>query len=244
MLVETGISYAQRETYPLSGLEGTLWQLPTIGVNVGLSSIADFQITGGPYNRPSITSRRSAPLASLVSANDQTTHDVDDLTVATKIRLMSETARRPAVGVRFSVRLPNAKHASGLGQDTTDFSATALTGTTLAGVRVVGNVGVTIMSEPLDAMKQNDLVIYGLSFGRALPGHVELVADLNGRWSTRPGIAPVGTETRGVMTLGGRYRPRGPVRWDAAAFWGLTSVGPTFGLTAGVTYLFRAFALP
>src|SRR5712692_10234370 len=97
VLVETGISYAQRETYPLSGLEGTLWQLPTIGVSVGLSPIADFQITGGPYNRLSITRRRSAPLGSLVSANDQTTHDVDDITIATKIRFVSEAARRPAL---------------------------------------------------------------------------------------------------------------------------------------------------
>src|SRR5712692_2109629 len=168
VLVETGVSYAQQAVYPLSGLEGTLWQLPTIGVNVGLSAIADVQITGGPYNRLSITSRRSAPLASLVSANDQTTHDVEDLTIGTKVRLVAEAARRPAVGVRFSVRLPNAKHPSGLGQDTTDFSATVLTGTTLAGLRVVSNVGFTIMSEPLNSMKQNDVVTYGLSLDRVL----------------------------------------------------------------------------
>src|SRR6516225_5348810 len=47
VLVEGWLSGASDITYPQSGLKGNLWQLPVLGVNVGLSSIADLQITGG-----------------------------------------------------------------------------------------------------------------------------------------------------------------------------------------------------
>src|SRR4030081_2241196 len=85
VLVEAGVGYARDIFYPLSGLRGTLWQVPVIGIDVGVGPIADFQITGGPYNRLSITERRSAPLSTLVTATGSTTHAVEDITVGTKI---------------------------------------------------------------------------------------------------------------------------------------------------------------
>src|SRR5882724_11150113 len=158
VMVESGVTYARDEFYPLSGLQGNLWQLPVLGFVVGLSTIADVQLTAGPYNRLDITDRRPAPLAGLVAATSQTTHAVEDIVIGTKIRLAPETLQRPSIGFQFRVRLPNAKHESGLGQDTTDFSASLLSGKTIASARVVANVGFTIMSEPLDAAKQNDVV--------------------------------------------------------------------------------------
>jgi hypothetical protein len=243
VLVEAGISNARDVLYPLSGLRGNLWQLPVIGLNVGLSPIADLQITGGPYDLLSITGRSNAPLASLVTATGASTHAVDDLAIGAKILLLPEVPGRPGVGFRFSVRLPNAKHESGLGQDTTDFSASLLAGKTVASLRVVGNVGFTIMSEPLDPNKQNDVLTYGLSLTRPAGHQVDLVADINGRASTRNGVAPIGTESRGTVTIGGRYT-RGATRFDAAAFFGLTAIDPTIGVKIGVTYVFTAFSLP
>jgi hypothetical protein len=243
VLVEAGVSYARGLLYPLSGLEGNLWQLPVIGLDVGLSPIADLQITGGPYDRLSITDRRAAPLASLVSATGPATHDVDDLAIGAKVRVVPETMKRPGFGFRFSVRLPNAKHKSGLGQDTTDFSASLLAGKTIAALRVAGNIGFTIMSEPLNSIKQNDVITYGLSVAQQIGHAAALVGDVNGRWSARNGIPPIGTESRGIVTAGGRYT-RGSIRLDAGAFVGLTSVDPTIGLTTGFTYVFKAFTLP
>src|SRR5579862_3911976 len=151
VLVESGVTYERSLFYPLSGLTGNLWKMPVLGIDVGIGPIADLQITGGPYDRLAITSRQPAPLASLITATGDTTHAVDDITIATKIRVVPEAASRPAVGLRFAVRLPNAKHESGLGQDTTDFSASLLAAKTLGALRVVGNGGFAIMSEPLDA---------------------------------------------------------------------------------------------
>jgi hypothetical protein len=243
VLIEGGIDLAHNQEYPLSGLKGNLWRLPTIGISVGLSSIAELQIDGGPYDVLTITERRPAPLASLVTATGTSTHAVDDIMIGTKIRLAPETVSRPSFGFRFATRLPNAKHESGLGQDTTDFYASILSAKTVQSIRIVGNLGFAIMSEPLDSTKQNDVLTYGASFARAMTTATELVGELNGRVSTRNGIAPIGTESRGTLKLGGRYT-RGAVRFDGGVFFGLTTVDPTIGLTAGFTYVFDAFKVP
>jgi len=243
VLIEGGISGAHGMMYPLSGLEGNLWQLPVLGVDVGISSIADLQITAGPYRYLSITSREPAPLAGLVTATGDSTHAVEDITFGAKIRLAGETERRPSFGFRFTTRLPNSKHRSGIAQGTTDFGASLLAGKTVQSVRVVGNIGYVIMSEPLDAAKQNDVLTYGLSFARALTQRAEIVAELNGWASTRNGIAPIGTESRALLKFGGRFT-QGPVRLDAGVFVGLHDIDPTIGFTTGVTYVFNAFTLP
>src|SRR5690349_24532793 len=64
VLVEGGIDVAHNQQYPVSGLKGNLIRFPTIGISVGLSSIAELQIDGGLYNRLNITDRVSAPLSS------------------------------------------------------------------------------------------------------------------------------------------------------------------------------------
>jgi hypothetical protein len=243
VLLEGGVSAARDVTYPASGLKGTFWQLPVLGVNVGLSSIADLQITGGPYNYLSITSRQPAPLSGVLDVTGDSTQSVEDITIGAKIRLTPETTRIPSFGFRFTTRLPNASRRSGIGQDTTDFGASLLAAKTVQSVRVVGNVGWVIMSEPLDATRQNDVLIYGLSFARAVTNRTEIVGEVNGRASVRNGVAPVGTESRGRLKLGGRFT-QGPVRFDGALFFGLNAVDPTIGVTTGATYIFNAFRIP
>ena len=51
VLVEGGIDYAHAQEYPVSGLSGNLWRIPTLGVSVGLSSIAELQIDGALHDR-------------------------------------------------------------------------------------------------------------------------------------------------------------------------------------------------
>jgi hypothetical protein len=244
VLVEGWISAVNDVTYPQYGLKGNLWQLPVLGVNVGLSSIADLQITGGPYNFMSIESRDpAAPLADVVTATGDSTHSVEDIRIGAKIKLVPEGEWRPGIGFRFSTRLPNASRKSGIGQDTTDFGASLLFGKTIESIRVVGNIGWVSMSQPLDGTRQNDELVYGLSFARAVTTQTEIVGEVYGRASVEAGIAPIGTVSRGLLKLGGRFT-QGPVRIDAAVFWGLNSVDPTVGFTAGATYVFNAFKLP
>ena len=243
VLIEGGIDYAHDQHYAVSGLEGNLWRLPTLGVSVGLSSIAELQIDGGPFDRLGITGRKAAPLSKSLTVTGDSTSDVDDIFIGMKIRLLSETARRPAIGFRFATKLPNSRSRTGLGLNTTDFYASLLGAKTVESIRIVGNIGVGILADPIDGTRQNDDLTYGLSFARAMTQRSELVGDLNGRVSTRTGDPFPGTESRGVLKLGGRYT-RGSIRLDAGALVGLTSVDPTLAFTAGFTYVFNAFTLP
>jgi hypothetical protein len=244
ILLEGGLDWAHNAQYPASGLEGDLLRIPTIGLSFGISSIAEFQVDGGLHDRLTIKARdAAAPLASLVTATGDSTTDIEDVIVGTKIRLLPEGTRRPAFGLRFATRLPNASNESGLGLDTMDFYASLLGAKTVESIRVVANVGAGILSDPVQGNHQNDVFLYGLSFARAMTQHAELVGELNGRVSARSGEAFPGTESRGLLKLGGRFT-QGSVRLDGGVFFGLTSVDPTIGFTGGFTYVFNAFTVP
>jgi hypothetical protein len=241
-LLQIGAAVSRGDDYPLSGLRGNLSQLSLLGLTIGLGAMADLQITGGPYDYLQITEHNAAPLTRLLSVpGASSAHDVDDIVVATKIRWVSEASSWPSVGSRLSVRLPNSKHHSGLGQDTTDFSAALLVGKSVAAWRMVGNIGATIMTEPIDSTSQNDVLTYGVSLARRLLRDVEVVGEVNGRKSTRRGTAPPGTESRSVARAGARIG-HGTMRLDVGAGVGLATIDPSFTATAGVTFLFKASA--
>jgi hypothetical protein len=244
LLIEGGIDRAQDVQYPVSGLRGDLWRAPTIGLSFGLSSIAELQIDGGLFDTLSITSRNpAAPLASLLTVTGDSTHDFEDAIVATKIRLLSETPERPAFGIRFSTKLPDASNESGLGTDSMDFHILLLGAKTVESIRVVGNLGVGILSDPIVGNRQNDVLMYGLSFARAMTQAAEVVGEVNGRLSVRSGEPFPGTESRGVLKVGARYT-HASVRFDGGVYFGLTTIDPSIGFTVGFTYVFNAFQVP
>jgi len=110
-------------------------------------------------------------------------------------------------------------------------------------LRIVGNLGVGILGIPTRANAQNDVLTVGLSLARALTASVEVVGEFNGRFDTRSGPPPPGTENRGVVQIGARVA-RGPLRLDAAVLAGVTARDPGLGVSAGITYVFRAFRVP
>jgi hypothetical protein len=244
VLIEGGFDVQRDVFYPASGLEGNLLRLPTLGVSFGLSSIAELQIDGGFYNRLAVTGREPAPLSGMLDFSGDHTTDVEDIVVATKLRLLSEAAGRPAIALRLATRLPNAGNESGLGLDTTDFFASALIGKTVQSVRIVGNAGLGILGDPTRGDRQNDVLTYGVSFARAVRQGVEVVGEVNGRWATASDAAtPPGTESRAAMRVGGRIT-RGTVRVDAGVIVGMTAEDPGIGFTAGLTWVFRGFTVP
>jgi hypothetical protein len=242
LLFETGLDYESDAKYPLSGLTGNLLAVPTFGVSIGLSSIAELQVDGGLYQRLTITSQAPAPLSSLLDFSGDHTTSVKDLILATKVRMLGEKGNRPSLGLRFATRLPNASNESGLGRDTTDFTAAFLIGKTVQSLRVVGNIGVLILEDPLTIASQDDLLVYGLSLARALAGGLEVVGELTGRANFAE-TTSVGAEDRGTLRVGGRYT-RGAVRVDGAFMLGMTPRDPDYGVTAGLTWVFDAFTVP
>jgi hypothetical protein len=244
ILFEAGVDYSQDMFYPASGLKGNLWRVGTFGFNFGVSSIAEIQLKGGLRDHLAITSRSLAPLSDMLTipAGELTTGDFPDATIGAKVRFSSETASRPSMAVKFSTRLPNEGNESGLGLDTFDFNFNLAIAKTVQSSRIVGNVGFGILADPVRGDSQNDVLNYGLSVAHAVKTGVELVAEVNGRANTRSGTPPIGTESRSVMRIGGRFT-QGPVRLDAAFLAGITDHDPTWGFTAGLTWVFKAFTV-
>jgi len=242
LLFEAGLDYEKDAEFPLSGLTGNLFSVPNIGVSVGLSSIAELQIDGGLYQRLTITGQEPAPLTPVLDFTGDRTSSVRDIFIGTKIRILSEQPGRPAIGFRFSTRLPNASNESGLGNDTTDFTASVLVGKTIQSIRFVGNVGFLILEDPLEAASQDDLLTYGFSLARALAEGFEVVGEINGRANFAETTA-LGAEDRGLLRLGARYT-RGSVRVDGGFMLGLSPRDPDFGFTTGLTWVIDAFRVP
>src|SRR5215213_6268608 len=214
ILFEGGFDVQKDLFYPVSGLEGNLLRAPTLGLSFGLSSIAELQIDGGLYNRLTVTNRHAAPLSSMLDFTGDRTSDVEDVVVATKIRLLSETPGRPALGVRFATKLPNASNENGLGLDTTDFYATVLMGKTVRSIRLVGNAGLGILGDPTRGDRQGDVLQYGFSVARAVRQGLEVVGEINGRYQpTDDAAAPPGTDSRAAMRVGGRITHK-TIRFD------------------------------
>jgi len=244
LLLEGGLDYGGDVEYSASGLEGRLLRFPTLGISVGVSSIAEIQIDGGLWNHLRITNRDpSAPLAGMVTATGDHTNDVQDIVIGTKIRIIPEGVYSPSWGFRFATRLPNASNESGLGLDTTDYYASVLGAKTINRVRIVGNLGLGILGDPTRGDRQNDVLTYGASFARALTNDLEAVGEVNGHVDVRNGEPLPGTESRSIVRLGARYT-FGEWRADGAMLFGLTASDPGFGVTFGVTYVFHAFNVP
>lgn len=243
MLVEAGFDYMRDVDYPASGLKGHLRRFPLIGISLGIGDVGEIQMDGGLYNQLSITERRDAPLAHMLVVPGETTWDVEDLVVGTKVRLVSEGVSRPSIALRSATKLPMASNEEGLGLDTMDFYSSLLVAKTVQSVRLVGNIGLGILGDPTRGDRQNDVLTYGVSFARAISQNGEVVGEINGRKDTRLDDPPPGTESRSMLRLGARYTV-GTWRADAALLFGLLAADPGFGVAAGFTYVFNAFSTP
>jgi hypothetical protein len=241
VLVEGGVEYGRSAEIPIYGLEGNLWQVPSLGVSFGLGWITELQFDSG-YTRFDVEGRGPGPLVDVLDFTGDTTSAVRDVVIATKVRLLEERSGRPSLGVRFATKLPNVSNETGLGTDMTDFAATVLIAKTVRSVRAVGNIGFAILGDPTRTATQHDPLIYSFSMARALTTGTEVVGELEGRWLPSDEDAP-GAENAATLRGGARYTYR-TARLDAALIVGLTDVNPGFGFTAGVTWVFQAFRAP
>ncbi len=243
ILIEAGLDYNRDVYLPVSGLRGNVFTVPTLGVSLGVSSIAEIQMHIGGYQQMAITDRvPTAPFAHLLQLDGDTTDDLEDMHVGAKVRLLSETASRPAIATRFSTRLPNAGNESGLGKDMQDFETSVLFAKTVQSVRVVGNVGLLMIGNPTRPAAQDDLLFYNLSVARAVSDAAEVVGEFVGRANFARTTTP-GAEDRGLLRFGARYTYAG-VRVDGGILLGLSPRDPEIGVTAGFTWVFNAVTIP
>jgi len=238
MRIEAGIDFVQRAKYPVSGLTGDLTRAGVIGITIGLAPNVEVQLEGVAKNFLSINSRGPSAIPLNVPPGANSTNDVGDFTLWTKIKLRNETAAWPSIGFRFGVQLPNSNQGRGIGLNQTNAYGQVLFGKKFgqdARVNTFGNLGIAILTAPTGLFSQNDVLTYGLAGIVRLNRQFSLAGEVNGRANTRPGSGPLGTESQGEARLGMQVRASG-LRFDFAGIKGLTKLSPRSGLTVGVTY--------
>jgi hypothetical protein len=235
ILLEGGFSFESDQAFPLGVVEGDVRRLASFGVSVGISPTAEIQIDGGLLQRLDVTGRPVAVGPTRFEVADRTS-GVEDFIVATKIRLAQEGASRPALGIRFGTKLPTADPEKGIGLGTTDFFASLLLAKTVQSVRTVGNVGLIVLGNPETPRDPATTLGFGVSVARALTNEFEVVGEVNGQLTPFEKIVPIGLESRAVMRLAGRYT-YSMLRLDFGFLAGLTKRDPSFGISAGATYV-------
>lgn len=239
--IEFGFDFLQGAHFPQSGLQGDLTSLGVMAVDIGLGKVVEFQIQGTIRDFLSVSSKTTAPIVPQLNSSGTATNDFGDIVFATKILILPEGTHRPSIGFRPAVQLPNATAESGLGMNSTQFFGTLTLGKHLDKFQTLGNLGLGILSNPIQASVQNDVLIYGLAGLYPLNPKIKVVGEVFGRWSTHS-PPPLGTESRGQFRFGLQILGAG-FRWDLGGIAGLTNTSPSTGITFGLTKEFHAFRL-
>lgn len=239
MRIEAGIDFVQDAKFPLSGLRGDLTRVGVIGINIGLAPNVEVQLDGVAQNFLSVNTQTvPSPIPLSIAPGVTSTNDTGDFTLSTKIKLRAETKLAPSLGFRFGVQLPNSNQARGIGVNQTNAFGTILVGKKFGRdgrVNLFGNLGIGILTAPLEDFTQNDVLLYGVAGIFRIHKSFNLAAEVNGRANTRGGRAPLGTESQSEARLGMQVKASG-LRFDFAGIAGLTKFSPRSGITFGVTY--------
>ena len=231
---EFGFDFLQDKNYPLSGLNGDLTRLGIVSLTFGLAPNVEVETGGVIRNFLSINQYGPSAIPLQLSSGTNSTHDTGDFYLAAKIKLRRETERTPALGFRFGAELPNSRQSRGIGLNQTNFFAAALAAKSFGRVHVMGNLGLGILTAPVDPFTQNDVLLYGLAASYRFNDRLTLVGEVNGRYSTRKN-APLGTESDGAARIGARIRAAG-LLWDVAGIRGLHRNSERSGVAFGVSY--------
>ena len=239
--IAAGIDFLQKVKFPLSGLNGDLTRVGDVRIRTGLASNVEIQIEGVLQNFLAINSQ-TTPSPIPLALDGNSTNDAGDFVVSAKIKLRNETKLLPAIGFKFGFEMPNSDQARGIGTNQINVFSKILLQKRFGRVtgkqprvNVFGNLGLLIMTAPIERFTQNDLLLYGLAGIFKVSDRINIVSEVNGRLNTRNGAAPLGTESVGQFRIGTQIRASG-LRFDTAAIFGLTKFSPRTGVTFGVTY--------
>ena len=239
--IAAGTDFFQNAKFPLSGLKGDLTRVGEIRIVTSYASNVEVQIEGVLQNFLAIDSQSASPPIPL-NINGNSTNDFGDITTSVKIKLRNETRNLPALGFKFGFKMPNSDEKKGIGTNQTDIFTTFIAQKSFGKrakqapkMKVFGNIGLGILTAPLEQFSQNDVLLYGLAGVYSLNDNINLVSEVNGRVSTQGGAAPLGTESQGQFRFGTQIKASG-LRFDTAAIFGLTKFSPRTGFTFGVTY--------
>ncbi len=198
--VEIGLGRFADQTFPVSGLEGTLTKLGNLRFGFSYDNNVELQFDGTLHNILDIKSRHEG-LDSALATTRSVTEDVGDFTLWTKFRLISEYHFFSTISVRFGVQLPNASTRSGLGVNAFDFYSSFLLEKHFSGIRWVANAGLGILGSPADLRQQHEEFMYGFGGYVPLGDKLTAVFETAGRAGHQgPGIYRLANGNAGIQT--------------------------------------------
>jgi hypothetical protein len=224
MVLESGLGYANRARFPVTGLEGNHLSILSGGTLFGFGR-ADFQLRGTLRDNVWLTEGGTGLRA-----------DWGDGEVSTKISILTESGRRPDVSFQAMVILPNASNEDGLGTDGTHFFANILLGKSLGPAYVHGKVGLGLLDDAERAAAQQDVMTYGLASVVDVSDRIRVVAEVSGRYNPQSNPT-LGGEDRGEARAGVRWDAAG-MEWALAATAGLTGTDHRVGAVFAVSRRF------
>ena len=230
ILFDIGLEFFQDAVFAFSGLEGDLTRSGVLGVRIGVADNVELQVLGSIQDILNIENRFSAPNTPLLNFSGNSTNDWGDFSMATKVRLIEEGERWPAIASRFGFEMPNTSNENGLGNDEINVFSSFLFQKQFGKLQVFTNLGLAILGDPVTPGAQDDLYTYGLAGMYPLGDGINLVVDAYGR----VGAGGIGTEKQTRLRLGTQINAAGLV-WDVALAVGFRDTDPSRGLLLGVS---------
>jgi hypothetical protein len=239
---EVGFDFLQDVNFPASGLTGDLTSVGNLEMRLGVGRIVEVELEGVVQNFLDV--KQQVPsLVMLHLTGTNSTRDVGDFSLYTKIRILDETGHRPGLAFRFGFEIPNSNQARGIGLNTTNIFASFILQKHFGKLNTWGEAGIGILQSPGASFSQNDVLIYGGAFTYPLSHRVTLAGEVNGRYNDRKiNSALIGTESRSQARLGLQIFAGG-FQWDVAGIGGLTTRDPSSGFTLGVSRDLHLFTL-
>jgi hypothetical protein len=220
LTLEAGLDAMRLEPNFLTNLDRNVWSGP------------QFRLVYSPADNVELDLEWAARVG---QSNDPTfgsTSDWGDVSLRAKWRLQAERDRRPAMGVRFSVSLPETKSIEGLGPNTLRMSAQWLITKSLGhSLWFHGNAGLAIADRPQGLHSQSDFFAFGAALESRVNRELEILAEVAGQ----AGEGEPGAEQHMEARIGARFG-KGVWRGDAALRRGLSAADGEWGFTAGAIF--------
>lgn len=166
-VVGLGVEYLRKSLSDAGVNLSHLWKGPIVHAEVGLGERVGLQLhwRGGLF--------AESPQGDIVS-------DYGDLFISTKVHIVREASARPAIGMKYSVKLPMTGDEDGLGSDNTDFFGSLLFSKKIGIVASRLNLGVGILGHPRARNAQDDIYTYGAAILLPVKQSAVLFAEATG----------------------------------------------------------------
>jgi len=237
---QVGFDFLQDVDFPTSGLTGDLTSVAVFRTRTAVGKMVELQMEGAIHQFLSVKQQVAGPIP-VTLTGPNSTRDWGDFTFYTKVRLLSESERRPAVAFRFGYQMPNSNQARGIGLNTMNLFAEMIFQKHIRKLNLFGSAGLAILQAPTATFTQNDVLTYGIAFSYPVHRRVTVLGEVAGRYSSRD-ITPalVGTESLSHARFGVQIDAGGMV-WDVAGIKGLTSRDAKSGFTFGLSKRMNIF---